>query len=634
MLSGCIGTSLWINLNNFSFEKKKIDYKTYRKYMGGSCLAAYYMLNEQKANVDPFSSDNLLIFSTGIVTGTPVPGAAIYSVVSKSPLTGRINESPTPGYLGGKIKKAGYDAVIIIGKANKPSVIFIDNNKVDFIDASSLWGLDTLEATDKIKDKLGKDVSVGVIGIAGENLVRYASIVNDYIFNTVRGGVGAVMGSKKLKGIAVSGTKEIPVYDRNKLKEYSDRYKEHFLENPVSRSHYEDGGAASSVDLLSKNGQLLTKNGQYTYFEESKKISGETIVKKYGYKNVSCENCFGGCKRILKKDIDSIEKRYGAPELETLGAIGAGSMIADLDYVLKACDLTSRYGLDGTSTGVVLGFANECYEKELINKNDTNGTELGFGNGKGVISLIEMIAKREGIGNILAEGVKIASEKIGAKAKDFALHVKGMETPVHDIRSKAMLGLGYAVNPNGPLYTSVEWDTDFDFNAPELFMKKASPLTIYDRLKSTNLGPEKVRMFYLTQSAGFSMLNATGACIFAFSPVRYFDYRDLVEIIDNITGWETSLFELFKLGERRINMFRAFNMREGFSPSDDTLPDRLFQMVKEGPGKGLKLDKNEFERAKLLYYKIAGWDEKTGWPNYEKLLELGIEWIENFKKEK
>jgi aldehyde:ferredoxin oxidoreductase len=627
---GHTGKALEIDLDSLRYEEKPIDNRLYRLYMGGSCLAAHYMLKQQKPGTDAFSPDNLLIFSAGVVTGAPVPGAALYSVVSKSPLTGRIHESPTPGYLGERIKKAGFDIIVVKGKAKAPVVLFVHDGKVDFVEAQDIWGLDTASATDRIKEKLGKETSVGVIGIAGENLVRYASIVNDYIFNTSRGGLGAVMGSKHVKALAVSAHNALDVYDKGRLTEFSKRYKNHFLENPVSRGHYEGGGAAGFTEWLSNEGLLSARNAHHTFFREAKSIDGRTITDTYGYENISCVHCFGGCKRVLKTEIEGIDRRYGAPELETLASIACGSEISDLPSILKACELTSRYGLDGTSTGAVLSFINECYEEGVVGKDDVDGLPLGFGNGEGLVPLIEKIAKQEGIGNLLADGVKVASEKIGDRAKPFALQVKGMEVSTHDPRTKAMLGLGYAVNPNGPVYTAVEHDTDFDFNAPELFMKKISPLTVMDRLDASYLGPEKVRMFYLLQPA-FSMLDAVGVCIFAFSPVRYFDFRDLVGIVDAITGRETSLFELFKVGERRLDMFRAFNIREGYSPSDDTLPGRYFAAIESGPKKGIKLDHEQFEEAKRLYYRMAGWDEKTGWPAYEKLLELGVEWLEELK---
>jgi len=624
------GRVLEIDLNTPNYAKKTIDDKLYRLYMGGSCLAAHYMLKDQRPGIDPFSDDNTLIFSTGIVTGAPIPSAALYSVVAKSPLTGRIHESPTPGYLGEKIKGAGFDMVVIRGKADNPLILFVHDESLEFVDAQGIWGLDTASATDKIKEELGKDTSVGSIGLAGENRVRYASIVNDYLFNTSRGGLGAVMGSKNIKALAVSGHSGFEVYDNGTLSELSQRYRNHFSENPVSRGHFEGGGAAGFTEWLSSEGLLSARNAHHTCFSGAKSIDGSTITEKYGYENISCANCFGGCKRVLRTEIEGIDRRYGAPELETLASIGCGSEISDLPSVLEACELTSRYGLDGTSTGAVISFINECLEEGIIKKEDVDGLSLGFGNGDGVPRLIEKIAKREGIGTLLAEGVKVASQKMGGRAKAFALHVKGMEVSTHDPRTKAMLGLGYTVNSNGPVYTAVEHDTDFDFNAPELFMKKVSPLTVLDRLDGSYLGPEKVRMFYLLQPA-FSMLDAIGACIFGFSPVRYFDFRDLVDIVDAITGWETSLFEIFKTGERRLNMFRAFNMREGYSPSDDSLPGRYFEPIERGPKQGVKLDWEQFEEARRLYYRMAGWDEKTGWPVYEKLLELGVEWIEELK---
>jgi aldehyde:ferredoxin oxidoreductase len=621
---GYTGKILRINVSDQSYREETIDEKLYRLYMGGSCLAAHYLLKEQKAHIDPLSADNLLIFITGVVTGAPVPGSAIFSVLSKSPLTGGLHESPTPGYMGGKLKIAGYDGVIIKGKAQFPILISISNNIVEFMDASDIWGLNTAEAIDKTKKRVGEDASVCAIGISGEKQVKYASIVHDYLFNTSRGGLGAVMGSKLIKAIAVRGKGTLSVYNSRTLRQYSERFKNHFLENPVNKGQYEGGGHAGFINWMCKEGILSTRNAHYTGFKKAESIDGSTMAAKYGYENISCTSCFGGCKRRYRSTIEDYDNRYGAPELETLSSIAVGSEIDDMKSALKACNLTSRYGLDGTSTGVVLAFANECFEENLITLRDTGSIRLGFGNGAGAVSLIERIAHREGIGDVLAEGVASAADSIGKVSKNFALHVKGMEVPLHDPRIKAMLGLGYAVNPNGPIYTTVEHDTDFDFSAPELFMRKVTPLTVFHRLDSHSITPEKVRMFSLLQPA-FSMLDAVGACIFAFSPVRYFDFRDLVGIIEAITGLETSLFELYKVGERRTNMFKMFNVREGFAPDDDRLPERYFHPIEKGPKKKFKLNKTEFEKAKNIYYKMAGWDDRSGYPIFEKQLELGIE---------
>ena len=624
MYNGYFGKVLRIDVSNKTFCEELIDSKLYRILMGGSCLAAYFFIKEQKYHVDPFSEDNLLILATGPVSGIQLPGTAILSIMSKSPATGGLHESLTPGLMAEQIKKAGYDAIIIRGKSEEPLAISIRDNGVMFIDARNLWGVDTADAIDALKGILESGASICTIGVAGENLVKYASIVHDYMFNTSRGGLGAVMGSKGIKALAIEGTGEILVHDRKTIVQYGKRFTEHFLENPVNKGHFEGGGHAGFIHWMCQEGILSTRNARYTGFEGSKHIDGGTIAEKLGYENLSCANCCGGCKRIYKEQIEGIENRFGAPELETLSSIALGSEIDDMEYALRACDLTMRYGLDGTSTGVVLAFANECYENGILNKKDVDGLELGFGNCRGALSLIDRIAHRDGIGDVLAEGVSRASREIGEDSPEFALHVKGMEVPLHDPRIKAMLGLGYAVTPNGPIYTTVEHDTDFDYNAPELFMQKVTPLTIFNRLESHLLGPEKVRMFSILQPA-FSMLDVLGACIFAYSPVRYFDYRDLVGIVDAITGWESSLYELVKAGERRTTLLRHFNVRAGLSTGDDMLPNRYFHPIEKGPKKGYALNKSEFEEAKKLYFRLAGIDCKTGMPTSEKLIELGIE---------
>jgi len=603
-------------------EEKSLAF--YRKYMGGSCIGAYYLLNELKPGIDPFSKENLLIFSTSMISGVKCPGTAMHTVISKSPLTETIGESVTPGYFAEMIKKAGYDAIVIEGKSNEPVYIYINNENVEYRSAKNIWGKRTNDAYDCIKSEMEEsEVSISLIGPAGENLVRFASIVSDLIFNSSRCGLGAVMGSKNLKAIAVYGNREIEVYNEKKLDQLSRYFKENFMKNPVNALQYNNGGSGGFLNEMSKQGILSTKNFKTASFKNSKHIDGGAIANKYKYKNINCSNCFGGCKRVLKGiDKNKFDKRFGAPELETIASIPYNLQISDTLSVIEIQQQISSLGLDGTSCGTTLGFIFECFEKKLIDINETGGLRLEWGNSEVVIELINQIAYRKGIGDLLAEGVKRASNKIDG-SKSFTLHIKGLEMPMHEPRVKQMLGFGYAIGETGPIYTIVEHDTDFDFNAPELFLKKVSPLTIYDRAAAAELSNKKIRNFFLLKQA-FSMLDALDACIFAFSPVRFFDFKHLVEIINAVTGWETSLFELLKLGEKRAAMFRIFSKRESIDEKYDMIPNRLYEPIENGVTRGLKIKEEDFKKAKKLYYKMAGYNKK-GFPTYEKLLELGID---------
>ncbi|MCL5986561.1 MAG: aldehyde ferredoxin oxidoreductase family protein [Actinobacteria bacterium] len=620
---GYTGKILRINLSENKIELEKKDELFYRKYMGGACLGAYYLLKELPPKIDPFSEENIIIFSTSPTTGAPCPGLSMHSVISKSPLTNLVGESVTPGYLGTEIKKAGYDAIVIKGKAKTSSYIFIYNDKVEIRDASKIWGHTTSKSYDLLMDELeDKNTSIALIGPAGENLIRFASIVNDNIFFSSRCGLGAIMGSKNIKALCIKGSNDINVFDIDKINNLSKYFEKNFLTNPINKGQHDRAGIAGFVKQISDAGMFSTRNFKSSSFQDADKIDGNAIVKKFSSSNINCYRCFGGCKKRLKGlEKIGVDPRFGHIELESLGASIYNLQINNIDAALKIWNSICENGLDGTSLGVTISFALECFENGLISKKDTNGIELRWGKEDSILKLINMIVSKEGIGALLANGTRFASAKIKESEK-YAMHVKGMEMPVHEPRVKQMLGLGYAVSPIGPYYTVVEHDTDFDFNADQLFLNKVSSLTIYERLPSQSLSEKKVRMFYLLQP-GFSMLDALCCCIFAFSPARFFNFHHLVEIVSAVTGWESSLFELFKLGEKRINMYKLFALREGVTKEDDMLPDRLFEPIENGPKKGIKINKDNFLRARDLYYKMSNWDE-NGAPTYSKLLELDL----------
>ena len=622
MSYGYSGKILRINLSDKEVRVDKADELFYRKYFGGSCLGAYFLLKELKPKISPLSPDNIIIFSTSPLTGIDCSGTAMHNVITKSPLTNLAAESTTPGYFGSMIKKAGFDAIIVSGKADRPVYLLIDNNNVKIEEAFDIWGKTTSASYNYLRKKHGKQGSIALIGPAGENMVRYASIVNDNLFLSSRGGAGAVMGSKNLKAIFINGSNDINVYDNKGINRLSDYFKDNFLNNPLNIAQYGPAGNSGYLKLMSDQGMLSAKNSHHSHFDDSIKIDGFTLVGNYKPINVSCNNCQGGCKKIINEfKINGLKPEFGLIELESLSSSVYNLLIKSPEAALKIWEIICDYGLDGTSLGVTLGFALECYENGLITKEDTGGIDLKWGDAESIIELIYSIITKKNIGKILADGVKLASEKISG-SEDFAMHVKGMEIPSHDPRTKQMLGLGYAVSPIGPYYTVVEHDTDFDFEAIQLFMDKVAPLGVYERLPAESLSDKKVRMFYLLASA-FSMLDALCCCIFAFSPVRFFNFSHLVEMVNAATGWESSLFELWKLGEKRINMYKLFAAREGITSDDDILPERFFSPIENGPKKGVSINKKDFIRARDLYYQMAGFNEE-GVPSNSKLLELDL----------
>jgi aldehyde:ferredoxin oxidoreductase len=598
----------------------------YRMYGGGSCLGTYYLLKEIVPGTEAFDPGNVLVFAGSAVSGAEAPGLARYAVLAKSPSTGGVGEALAEGHWGPELKRAGFDAIVIGGKAASPVYLSIRDGETTLRDATALWGKDTGETLDTVRAELGDpEVHVACIGPAGERLVRYASIVSDGTFMNARTGMGAVMGSKNLKAIAVRGAAPVPAADPARVAELSKQFARRFQENFVNKAVF-DGGTAAFLGYLNDAGLTSSRNARSTHWEEAGSVSGEVIHEAHFDRRTPCSHCPAACHRALKAtETYGADPRYGAPELEALMAFGNGCEIADLGTLLKAHELCTRYGLDPTSAGVTIAFGMECYEKGLLK--EAAGLDLRFGNAEVLPEVIEQIAFRKGIGDVLAEGAMRAAQAIDPQAEPLAMHVKGLELPLHDPRTKAMLGLSYALSTTGPDDMAVEHDTDYDENAPQLFMDRVEPLGIWERRAATDLGPEKVRMLCYLQQV-FSFMDSLCLCKFAFAPCRYYSFTEMVDLISAVSGWEASLWDLQKLGERRLAMQRVFNIREGLSPTDDRLPPRAYEPIETGPNQGVRMDRDLTEAAKQTYYRMRDWDPRTGWPSQEKLAELGLGWLQ------
>jgi len=605
-------------------EPEKLDPHFYRRYWGGSCLGTYYLLKEIPPRTEPFAPENVLVFATSAVSGADAPGLARFAVLAKSPMTGAVGEALAEGNWGPKLKRAGFDAIVIQGAAKNPVYLSVRDGEAELRDASGLWGKDTGDTVEAVHADLhDESASVACIGPAGERRVRYASIVSDWAFMNARTGLGAVMGSKNLKAIAVRGEETVPVADPACVTRLTKQFEERFQENFVNKAVYE-GGTASFLGFLNDAGLTSTQNARTTHWPDAATVSGEVIHKEHFDHRAACFSCPASCHRVLKEvDRYGVDARYGAPELEVLMAFGNGCQIADLGILLKVNELCFRYGLDPVSVGVTTAFAMECAEEGLL---EGDGLDLRFGSADGIPQLIEMIASRQEIGDLLAEGASRAAETIGGRAKDLAVHVKGLELPLHDPRTKAMLGLSYALSTTGPDDMAVEHDTDYDANAPELFMDRVETLGIWNRRDATDLGPEKVRMLCYLQQV-FSFMDSLCLCKFAFAPCRYYSFTEMVDLVSAICGWETSLWDLQKLGERRLAMQRCFNVREGLGPDDDRLPQRVYEPIASGPNEGVCMHRNAVEEAKKTYYRIRDWDPETGLPSVTKLEELDVGWL-------
>ncbi len=590
-------------------KEEEVKESFLRKYIGGTSLIAYFLMKEQAPKTEPFSEDSLLIFAPGVITGVPVGGCGRNAVGGKSPLTGAFGTSEVGGYWGAELKKAGFDAIVIKGKAPKPVYIYINDGKVEIRDASKLWGRETGEVEDAIKDELGDPlVRIAQIGPAGERLVRFACVINDLHHAAGRTGMGALMGSKNIKAIAVRGRKELPIKDKEEVLRISKWLRDNFRKNPGARSTSELG-TAGIVSFLNRNCGLPVRYFDDGASPKADSITGRALLSFLKGRG-SCFACPLRCKRIVEiKEPYYVSPKYGGPEYETIASIGSNCDIFDLKAISKGSELCNKYGLDTISTGMVIAFAMKLAEEGIIKE------DIKFGDPGSMLSLIEKIARREGIGDILAEGIRRASEVLGGK--EFALHIKGQEIPMHEPRFKMGMGMGYAVSTTGADHCHNIHDNLFMSGGPGLeeireIIGYIEPLELHD------LGPDKMRVLYHWICFNF-LRNSLCFCNFVpLSPSQ------LVKLVEASTGWRTSLFDLLKVGERGLTLARLFNMREGVKPEEDELPEFFFKnALKSEPLKGTKINKEEFLKARDIFYEIAGWEgDKI---RRGKLLELGIE---------
>ncbi len=513
---------------------------------------------------------------------------------------------------------AGFDAIIIEGQAEKPVYISIKDGEASLKDAGHLWGMNTLECENTIREELGdKSVKVAQIGPGGENLVRYASVMNDLDAAAGRTGMGAVMGSKKLKAIACRGTRQLPLADPDAVRELSRWIRDHA---PATIQRFRDLGTAQIVDSLQGLGGLPTRNFQFGSFEGAEKITGETMADTILVKRRACHACPVQCKREVKVDEPyQVDPRYGGPEYETIGSLGSDCGIDDLKAIAMGNQLCNAYGLDSISCGATIAFAMECFENGLISKEDTGGIELRFGNAEAMLETIEQIGRRKGFGDTLAEGVARAAKEIGKGAEKYALHIKGQELPMHEPRLKQGLGVGYSISPTGADHCHNIHDTAYVSQTG--LMEDIQSLGVLEPMEPDDLSGEKMQLLsYYANWIHF--LNSAVCCYFVMSLGRV-GFERTSKLVNAATGWNTSVFEILKVGERAVNLARVFNVREGFTVKDDSMPERFFTPHPSGP-LPVALDREAFEKAKEMYYELMSWPDGT--PSAGKLAELGVEW--------
>ncbi|MFN2265041.1 MAG: aldehyde ferredoxin oxidoreductase family protein [Anaerolineales bacterium] len=639
MTHGYNGKILHVDLTSGSLTVEEPEEAFYRKYMGGSALAMYYLLKELPAGVEPLGSENVLVLALSVLTGAAISGQSRMTAAAKSPLTGGIGDSQGGGFFPAELKFAGFDAVVIKGRAQKPVYLWIHNGQYELRDASHLWGKITGEAEAAIREELGDNkIEVWQIGPAGEKGVRFAGIFSMSNRANGRTGMGAVMGSKNLKAIAVRGKQRPKVADKAGLNELA-RWGAANLEDSdiASLAKY---GTADTTGSNQTSGTLPTYNYNSGVFDGWEAIDGttmyETILKgaPEGKQDRegrdTCYACTVRCKRVVEINQGKykVDPHYGGPEYETTSTFGNYCAIDDLAAISKANEICNQYGMDSISCGATISWAFEAFNEGKLTLEDTDGLDLSWGNADAMVQLTERIAKREGFGDLLAEGSERAAKQVGRGTEAYLITFKGQEAPAHMPRVKRSLAVIYTTNPFGADHQSSEHDPaiegDFEFYSDRLAV-----LGFHEAQEARSLSNEKIR-FAMASQHMYSTMDSLNLCQFVYGPAwQLYGPEQMVKLVQVVTGWEDVSFEeLQKVGERRLNMMRAFNAREGIDRRADVIPEKLFTPLKGGVSDGWKLDKTEVEAAIDKYFEYCGWDVATGIPTKEKLEELDLGWVD------
>ncbi len=609
---GYAGRILEVDLTSGKISNTSVDDETLRKFIGGSGLAAKLFLDRVSPQVEPLSPRNTLFIMTGPLQGTNLPGAGRFNVSAKSPLTNIWGEGNCGGTFGPELKFAGWDGVIIEGASDKPVYLFIDDDKVEIRDASDLWGKDSYETTDMLTDKIGggRKVKVLAIGQAGENLVKYAAMIHDKADAIGRCGLGAVMGSKKLKAVVVRGTAKADVAmpeDYNKARRAAlDVIKDSALAQSMHAM-----GTDGALPLGMMTGDVPSKNWSLgENLEGSEALGGPAYSEQYLTGTHACYACPIACKRVVQvKEGPYKGKEQAGPEYETCCTFGTLIMNNDLAAVIKINEMCNRYGLDTISCGSTIAFAIDCFQNGLITEGDTEGIELSWGNMESVFKMVDKIARREGFGDILAEGTGAAAKKIGKNASDFAVEVKGLEAPMHDPRGLHGMGLAYAMSTRGACH----------LQHMDLFVEQG--MTVYPEigLKEDYEGQTsegKAEMTMISENLGM-VLSSAVFCVFVMACLKV---NDLVEFLRTTTGFDYSLDELMECGERVWLLKRGLNNLMGVTAADDRLPKKILTPVNEGAAAGSVPD---IELMLKEYYELRKFSA-NGYPSREKLEDVGL----------
>jgi aldehyde:ferredoxin oxidoreductase len=587
---GYNGKLLMVDLTKGEIHVEEEDPGFYRTYLGGGLMGTYYVYRLTQTGIDPLAPGNVLVFAPSVLTGAAVTGVSRFNVSAKSPLTGAIGDTQCGGGWGPKLKHAGFDGVVIKGKASRPVYLWIDQGKGEIRDATQLWGRVTGEAQRLIQEDVGDErIEVAQIGPAGENQVRFACVTGGLSHFAGRTGMGAVMGSKNLKAIAVRGKQSYPFFDEGVVRELARRGTTRFR-NSEGHQLFHKQGTALGVSINDEIGNIVTRNFQSGHFDGVDRISGTTMLDTILTGTETCWACSVRCKRVVDLETPyEIDPAYGGPEFETIIMLGSNLGIGDLPLIAKASEICNKLGMDTISAGGVLAFAMECFERGIITEKDTSGLELRFGNGEATLRALEMMAFRKGIGDILADGLERAVSLWGPESRDLAIQTKNQPFPAHMPRVKQSQALMYAVNPFGADHMSSEHDWIGTADNDVSRGLGMTEFTSYESLDEAKVRATMFSQFY------YSLLDTMTLCAFCWNPGSLFTYRDLEEFVHGVTGWQMSFYELMKAGERRVNLMRAFNAREGFDRSRDALPARVFEPLSGGVSNGKMIDQGAFQ---------------------------------------
>ncbi|HEX7621644.1 MAG TPA: aldehyde ferredoxin oxidoreductase family protein [Anaerolineales bacterium] len=625
---------LHVNLTTGKMEVETPPESFYRKYMGGGAMGTYYILREVPKGSDPLGPENLLTVFPSVVTGAPIAGQSRINVNAKSPMSDAIGDSQAGGFFPAEFKFAGYDGVIFRGQSERWVYLAIIDGNAELHVAEHLIGKMTAEVDLLLKQEVGDEkAEVMQIGPAAEKGVRFSGIVNMANRLNGRTGMGLVMASKKLKAIVVRGHLKPKIADPKALSALNKMGAQLIPTNPDVES-LGRLGTASVVMPQNSFGTLPTRNYNEGQFEGAEAISGEKMAATILKKRDTCYACTVRCKRVVEitEGKYKVNPIYGGAEYETIGTFGSYCGIDDLGAISMAHQICDMHGVDTISCGATIAFAMECYEKGLIDKDDTGGIDLRFGNADAMLEVLNQIVTKNGkLGIILAEGSARAAQVWGKGTDECLVTCKNEESPAHMPQAKRSLALIYAVNPFGADHQSSEHDWMYEKGlASDLYLTRLAAMGLTESQEPMSLGEGKVRFAYLGQ-AFYSMMDTLDLCQFVYGPAwSLFGPVETAAMVKAVTGWDVTIEELIQVGIRRINLMRTYNAREGFTRKDDILPEKFFKPLGgTGPTAGIAVGREEFEAALTMYYQMHGWTME-GVPTYDALKKSGIEWAAEY----